>query len=188
MSEWNRSFEADVSYRLAITSNDIHGSSPNGQLKYTVIPVIIGTRASLDGNNMCLTWGTQCDVSFGSELTTATGNLLLDPSPEPFMQLRPDRSDDGRRVGDHIYISGGRSGSPACHFQYRDEKSSRHRSPKGLDDRFTLVRWARILSVANTIRRTTHRHPELFFHVGNPGSSGIEPGVPADAKLYFFVE
>lgn len=123
MSEWNRSFEADaVSYRLATTSNDIHGSSPNGQLKYTVIPVIIGTHTGLDGNNMCLTWGTQCDVSFSSELTTATGNLLLDPSPEPFMRLRPGRSDDGRRVGDYIYLSGGRSGSPAYHFQYRDEK------------------------------------------------------------------
>ena len=36
---------------------------------------------------MCLTWGSQYDgVRLGlSELTTATGNLLRDPSPEPFM-------------------------------------------------------------------------------------------------------
>ena len=38
---------------------------------------------------MCLTWGSQCDGErFGfSKLTTATGNLSGDPSPEPFMRV-----------------------------------------------------------------------------------------------------
>jgi hypothetical protein len=137
---------------------------------------------------MCLTWGTQCDVRFGSELTAATGNLLLDPSPEPFMRLQPDRSDDGRRVGDYIYLSGGRSGSLAYPTGIVTRESSRHRGSNGLDDRITLLRWARILSFANTLRRTTHRHPELLFHIRNPGTPWIEPRTPTDTKLYFFVE
>ena len=102
---------------------------------------------------MCLTWGTQCDVRFGSELTATTGNLLLDPGPEPFMRLQPDRRDDGRRVGDYIYRSGGRSGSLAYPTVIVTRKSSRHRGSNGLDDRITLLRWARILSFANTLRR-----------------------------------
>jgi hypothetical protein len=70
----------------------------------------------------------------------------------------------------------------------RGENVSRHRSSERFDDRVTLPRWARILSFANTIRRTTHRHPELLFNIRNPGRLGNETRVPTDTELYFFVE
>jgi len=39
------------------------------------------------------------------------------------LRSRADRSDDGRRVGDYIYLSGGRSKSLAYRSRYRDEKA-----------------------------------------------------------------
>ena len=68
------------------------------------------------------------------------------------------------------------------------ERALSHRGSKCFNNRLTLLRWARILSFANAIRRTTHRHPGLFFDIRNPRSSRNEPRVPTDTKLYFFVE
>ena len=84
---------------------------------------------------------------------------------------------------DYIRVRGGMSGSHA----YRSN-TSRHRSPESFDNRLTLLRWTGIFSLANPMRTTSHRHPELFFDIGNPGRFGNESRVPTDAKLYFFVE
>jgi hypothetical protein len=68
------------------------------------------------------------------------------------------------------------------------ERALCHRGSKRFHDRVTLLRWARILSFANAIRSTTHRHPELFFDIRNPRSSRNEPRAPTDTELDFFIE